>query len=136
MKNQKSMVIAGTIILVIVAAIIFAVTNKKVATTNTPVATNSSSSTTAEAPVTNVVTISSFAFSPASITVKAGTTVTWTNNDSANHTVTANTPSADAPSSDTLAKGKTYSVTFNKAGTYAYYCAIHTEMTGTVIVTE
>lgn len=89
---------------------------------------------TAEA--TSTVTIESFAYSPKKITVKKGTTVTWTNKDSVAHTVTPDTPSADFTASNLLEKDQTYSFTFNKAGTYTYHCQPHPNMTATVEVTE
>jgi amicyanin len=96
-----------------------------------------SSNNTNEAPSnTNSVTIKDYAFSPANITVKVGTKVTWTNDDSVGHTVTADDPSSDAPASGTFGKGETYSFTFNKAGTYDYHCEPHPYMKGTVTVTE
>jgi plastocyanin len=67
------------------------------------------------------------------LAVKAGTTVTWTNSDSAAHTVKS-TDGAFA-SSGTLNKGATYSITFANAGTFPYVCGIHSSMTGTVTVT-
>ncbi len=81
------------------------------------------------------VMIQNFAFSPATLTVKAGTTVTWTNNDGTQHTVT---PDAGAPAgfgSGGLSPGTSYSFTFTSPGTYPYHCSIHTSMKGTVIVT-
>jgi amicyanin len=66
--------------------------------------------------------------------VKVGTKVTWTNQDSVGHDVVADTESPDAPKSDLLRKGESYSFTFNKAGTYTYYCSPHPYMKGTVIV--
>jgi plastocyanin len=83
--------------------------------------------------VQNAVTISGFAFSPASITVPVGTTVTWTNKDAAPHTITSD--DGTTFDSGNLANGATYSFTFTKAGTFAYHCAIHSSMKGTVIVT-
>ncbi|HVS78726.1 MAG TPA: cupredoxin family copper-binding protein [Candidatus Saccharimonadales bacterium] len=83
---------------------------------------------------TNKVSIQNFAFSPASITVKKGTTVTWTNNDSTAHTVTAD--SGDGPNSQLLSQGQSYSFTFNQTGTFSYHCSIHTYMTGMVTVTN
>jgi plastocyanin len=71
------------------------------------------------------------AFSPASVTVKVGETVTWTNKDSTTHTVTADKGEF---SSDPLSKGTTFTATFTTAGTYTYHCSIHPTMTGTVIV--
>lgn len=88
---------------------------------------------TAQAPVSaNAVTIDNFAFAPAAITVKVGTTVTWTNKDQDAHTVTAQDRSF---SSAPLNTGATYQFTFTKPGTYAYLCTIHPFMTATVVVT-
>ena len=78
------------------------------------------------------VTIDNFAFSPQSLQVKVGTTVTWTNNQGATHTVTSDTGAWD---SGNLSQGKSFSFTFTTAGTFAYHCAIHSSMTGTVEVT-
>lgn len=84
---------------------------------------------------TNSVTIQNFAFSPASITVKKGTKVTWTNKDTVAHTVTENDGQA-GPSSGDLDLNASYSFTFTKTGTFQYHCAIHPGMTGTVTVTN
>jgi plastocyanin len=72
-----------------------------------------------------------FGFTPATLTVKPGTTVTWTNTGGASHTVTADDGSF---ASGTLAGGATFSQTFAKAGTYAYHCSIHHSMVATVVV--
>ena len=82
---------------------------------------------------TSTVTIENFAFMPGAITVKAGTTVTWTNTDDEPHSVVSN----DEPMrSSTLAgKANTFSHTFTKPGRYAYNCGIHPFMHGTVEVT-
>jgi plastocyanin len=77
------------------------------------------------------VAMKSFAFDPASVTVKVGESVTWTNNDSATHTVVAD--NGEFKSSD-IAKGATFTFKFDKAGTYPYHCGIHPSMTGTVVV--
>ena len=95
--------------------------------------TSSSAASTPTA--TNTVAIQNFAFSPDSITVKKGTTVTWTNKDSTQHDVTEN-DGKDGPKSKLLAQGESYSFTFNTAGSFAYICSIHPNMTGTVTVTE
>jgi plastocyanin len=79
----------------------------------------------------NEVSIKDMAFSPSSLTVSAGTTVKFTNNDGVTHTVTSNTSVFDSGS---LSAGNTYSFTFSTAGTYPYYCKIHTSMTGTIVV--
>ncbi|MEV6740819.1 cupredoxin family copper-binding protein [Streptomyces sp. NPDC051104] len=78
------------------------------------------------------VTMANFAYSPATLTVGEGTTVSWTNNDATPHTVTS---SGSGPlNSGTLNKGGSYNYTFNTPGTYAYYCTIHPFMHGTVVV--
>lgn len=77
------------------------------------------------------VTIKDFAFSPTSVTVKVGDTVTWTNQDSAIHTVAADNGEF---SSDNLAKGAAFSFTFTKAGSYPYHCSVHPTMKATVVV--
>ena len=79
----------------------------------------------------DAVTIKDFAFAPGATTVAVGATVTWTNKDTAGHTVTAVDGSFD---SKTLASGATFSQTFDKAGTYSYKCTIHSSMTGTIVV--
>jgi plastocyanin len=80
------------------------------------------------------VAIEDFAFTPTTITVKKGTKVTWTNNDSAPHDVTVT--SGEGPKSDRMETGDTYSYTFDTAGTFNYFCSIHPGMTAKVIVTE
>lgn len=92
------------------------------------------SSAPAAAPVaTSSVTISNFAFSPASISVKVGTSVTWTNKDQDAHTVT---DKGGAFGSQALNTGASFKFTFTKAGTYSYYCTIHPFMVATVVVTQ
>lgn len=78
------------------------------------------------------IAIKDFAFSPQSLTVKAGTTVTTTNRDNTSHTWTATGGAFD---SHDLTQGKSFAFTFTKAGTFRYVCSIHSSMTGTVIVT-
>lgn len=77
------------------------------------------------------ISIKNFAFNPSNTTVKVGTKVTWTNEDSMNHTISSD---INAFESGHMAKGQSFSFIFNKAGTYAYYCALHPSMTGTIIV--
>lgn len=91
-------------------------------------------SVTAPAPVGgNQVNIDGFAFAPATLTVAAGTTVTWTNRDEEPHTVAASDGSFHSPGMGT---GATYTHTFTDAGTYDYVCSIHPMMHGTVVVTR
>jgi amicyanin len=77
------------------------------------------------------VAIDNFTFNPQRVTVKAGTTVTWTNKDDIPHAIAA---------TDKLFKSKvldtdnSYSFTFTTPGSYAYFCSLHPHMTGTVVV--
>ena len=77
------------------------------------------------------VAISGFSFSPGTITVSVGDSVTWTNSDAQAHTATADDSSFDTGA---ISNGASKSVTFANAGTFAYHCSIHTQMTGTVVV--
>ena len=83
------------------------------------------------APATDTVKIASFKFAPPSIQVKRGATVTWSNVDNADHTATA-----DAGGFDTgnVRVGKSVTVHLSKPGTFAYHCAFHPFMHGTVVV--
>jgi plastocyanin len=81
---------------------------------------------------TDSVSIKNFAFSPATVTVTAGSTVVWTNDDSIQHDITFNGGSIV---SNVLNHNDTFSHTFPTAGTYHYICSIHPFMHGTVIVT-
>jgi amicyanin len=79
------------------------------------------------------VKIDNFSFGPASLAVAVGTTVTWTNRDDIPHTVVS-TDDAKTFKSKVLETDEKFSFTFNKAGTYPYFCSIHPKMTGKVIV--
>ncbi len=79
------------------------------------------------------VNIANFSFQPATLTVRAGTTVTWRNQDSAAHTTTAD---GDQWNSGTLRGGEQFSFTFTAAGTYPYHCGIHGSMQGSITVTS
>ena len=78
-------------------------------------------------------TIKNFEFEPRELTVAAGGKVTWTNQDAANHTVTFK--AGEGPKTiPNLRKGDKGTVTFADAGTYAYVCAYHPNMKGTILV--
>lgn len=79
------------------------------------------------------VQMSNDAFTPATIQVSVGTTVTWTNLDSDPHTVTFRENALT--SSGLLRQGDSYQYTFTAVGTFAYYCAVHPYMVGQVVVT-
>lgn len=139
-KSLVITIIVAAIVLAVVGTLIF--TRKATApdTTNSP---SDNMGTMEKAPnpakpspsTSSSITIQNFAFSPASTTVKKGTTVTWTNQDSTTHTVTE-TDSQTGPDSGDLAPGKSYSFTYSTVGTFKYHCTIHASMTGTVTVTE
>jgi plastocyanin len=112
---------------------------------------SSASTTTSQTPATapstgsgaTNVTIQNFAFTPQTLTVKAGTTVTWTNKDSVQHnivstkSIAASTATTSLYNSGLLGQGQTFSFTFSKPGTYFYECSIHATqpaMHATVIV--
>ena len=99
----------------------------------TPTAT-SAPPTPTSTPKTVVIQISGFAFSPSSVTIHVGDTVEWENMDSVNHTTTSDNGDPASWDSGALANGATFSFTFTKAGVYAYHCAIHPSMTGTITV--
>lgn len=84
------------------------------------------------APAAATVKIDNFTFGPQTVTVTAGTTVTWINQDDIPHTVVAN----DGKSfrSKVLDTGDRFSFTFARPGRFGYFCSIHPHMTGTVLV--
>ena len=86
----------------------------------------------ASPPQAVLVEIRNYAFNPDSITVPAGTTVTWRNFDAVQHTATSTTGKFD---SGIIGPGKNYSYTFQDPGTYDYYCTIHPYMKAQVVVT-
>src|SRR5215213_5852018 len=77
------------------------------------------------------IDIRDFAFHPAQTEIAVGTTVTWTNRDTVPHTATATDRTFD---SGILDPGKSYSFTFEKAGTFDYACLVHPQMKGTIVV--
>jgi len=83
-------------------------------------------------PKTYNIKIEDFAFSQKELRIKVGDTVIWTNFDSASHTATSD--AGNEISSTLLQKGKTYSKTFNTAGTFNYHCTPHSYMKGKIIV--
>jgi plastocyanin len=127
-------------------------------TTAAPTATTSTTSTTAAttstaaledpfAPVpappprtaaTASVSIVDFGFTPATLTVSAGTTVTWSNTGAVIHSVTSDTGAFDSspscPTGPCINPGASFSHVFAQAGTFAYHCKVHPNMTGTVVV--
>jgi plastocyanin len=80
----------------------------------------------------DAVSIDNFTFTPASLTVKAGTTVTWTNRDDIPHGIAAS--NNEFKKSKALDTDDNFSFTFTTPGTYKYFCYIHPHMVGTIVV--
>jgi amicyanin len=78
------------------------------------------------------VSIDNFTFNPAQLTVKAGTTVTWTNKDDIPHGIASSTNAFTR--SKAMDTDDSYSFTFTTPGTYQYFCYIHPHMVGTIVV--
>ena len=95
-----------------------------------PAKSSAGTSTAKAAPTTAAVDIKDFLYRPATITVAPGAKVTWTNEDSSPHTATVK----GGFDTDAIAQGKRATVTLAKPGTYAYYCAFHPYMHGTIVV--
>ncbi|HZP76492.1 MAG TPA: cupredoxin family copper-binding protein [Pseudolabrys sp.] len=77
------------------------------------------------------VNIDNFTFEPQKLTVKVGTTVTWTNRDDIPHTVASSTKAFKSKVMDT---DQSFSYTFSTPGEFAYFCSLHPHMTGTIVV--
>ena len=82
----------------------------------------------------NTVTIDNFSFTPATLTVKAGTTVTWTNQDDIPHGIGATNNAF--PKSKALDTDDSYSFTFATPGTYQFFCYLHPKMVGSIVVEQ
>jgi plastocyanin len=122
-----------TLILAAAALVVVACGDDDATTTTTP-ATPTTAATT---PTTGgpgagaAVTVQGFAFSPDDLTVSAGTTVTWTNQDGFDHTTSADDDTWNGALSG---GGGSFEFTFHTAGTFEYHCNIHPTMTGTITV--
>lgn len=79
--------------------------------------------------------VSTYKFSPGTMTVKVGTTVTWTNGTQAPHTVTSDSGDPASFNGSLDSNGSTFSFTFTQPGTYNYHCSVHPYMTATITVT-
>jgi len=132
MKNSKVLIFVAVLVAAIAAAVLFASSGDKKGGNQSDTSTVDTSTAVA----TDTVAIEDFNFNPKTITIKAGTKVTWTNKDNVSHTVTADEKSGDAPDSGSIGQNQSFSFTFNKVGTYKYHCTPHPTMQGTVVVTE
>jgi len=128
MSKRSRLVLVAIAVTIVAAALVIAGCGSSSSAANTSTSTPAASGGAATGAT---VTIQNFAFSPSTLTIKPGTTVTWTNKDSVPHNVT----STDGPgisakttstfASGTMSTGQTFTFTFSKAGTYFYECSIH-----------
>ena len=129
-NNKKSMrekiIILTILLMAFVLSAGFSCQNKLTAPVGQPAPAVESPKTTEN---TKNIAIKNFAFSPAELTVKAGDTVIWTNEDSAPHSI-----KSESFNSQTLSSGDSFSFKFENTGTYDYTCGIHPSMKGKIIV--
>jgi plastocyanin len=115
---------------VVVAAVIAGVSGCGSSSSSTPAGSSSG----AGAGRTGV-TIQNFAFNPATVSVKFGTVVVWTNQDNTAHTATSDPGAPTSFDTGNISQGNTAVFTFQTPGSYPYHCSIHTYMKGTITVT-
>src|SRR5215211_2702482 len=118
--------LASPLLLVAAVAIIAAACN---GTGSTAYGAPASTAATATTTAATAAAIKGFAFQPDVLKVEVGAKVTWTNDDTVAHTVTADTNSF---ASGNLQPGGSFSFTFTRPGTYAYHCSIHPSMHGSI----
>lgn len=125
-----SLVSRGILVLMVAAAVVFVTDDANASTINISIPSGSS---------TPGCESSNSCFQPSSISISTGDAVVWTNDDTAAHTVTSGT-ATDGPDgvfdSGLLPAGNTFSVTFDKSGTYQYFCQVHPWMLGSLLVQE
>ena len=128
--NKKLWLYVGIVIVIVAAGVgVYALASNY----HSPASTNGQTQSNGANPVkTTSVQIKNFAFSPTSIRINLGDTVTWTNNDGTPHTVTKD--GGYGPDSSSVSPGSTYTFTYTKKGTFSYHCSIHPDMTGKVVV--
>jgi amicyanin len=144
---KKPVIIIGAVIVVAIIGGAWLFMSKPQSSSETP-SSGSSTSGNATTPSTSptetvqsgqvALSMKNTAFSQPSITVKKGTKVTWTNEDTVRHNVVADTSQTGGLPTDNnlIGKGETYSFTFNTVGTFTYHCTPHPFMTGMVEVVE
>ncbi len=124
---MNKILIGIVLVVVVIGGLYFLMKNKP--SQVQPAAQPQTTQQTQTAVEANSVTIQNFAFNPGTLTVKQGTKVTWTNQDSATHKI-----KSDAFNSSDLNQGDTFAFTFNTKGSFDYSCAIHPSMTGKIVV--
>ena len=132
--NKKYLLLVSVLVLTFALA---ACSTQATPASPQPTAYPIESKSSAESPATGEtleIAIVNFSFSPKDVTIKKGTTVTWTNQDSVIHTATSDTGVFD---SGNLSQGQSFSYTFSTAGTFPYVCTPHAaNMKATIVVTE
>src|ERR1700756_2653074 len=117
--TKKNVRIASVVMPVILAMLLLSVGSSRVRASDQPSTANVA------------IKIDNFVFGPQAITVPVGTTVTWTNSDDIPHTAVSTDGVFKSKVMDTDEK---FSYSFDKPGTYSYYCSVHPKMTGQVVV--
>jgi plastocyanin len=158
-RNMLLAVIIVVILVVVGVSVYFVLTPPPSKTSGTPVTIWDQSPTCAASPASCGFSNNTGTNGGTTLTIKVGTTVTWTNNGGLQHTVTAcvssnpsyssavtnggcpgpnasGLPNFDSGTGTPINPGKTYSFTFNTAGVYNYYCQFHPWMHGTINVTS
>jgi plastocyanin len=90
--------------------------------------------TSAPSAAMNTIAIKDYTFSPANLTIKPGTTVTWLNQEEAVHQIVSDAKTPISFASDSLSNGESFSFTFTMAGIFTYHCVYHPTMKGAIIV--
>jgi len=128
LTGSKSKFVIGSVILLVILGI----SNSCTKSTDSMTGMGNTTGTGAKGgPGVNEVWIQGMAYNPSTITVTAGTTITWTNKDAVGHTVTSSQALFD---SGLIGTNMTWSHLFDTAGTFTYYCTVHPSMTATVVV--
>ena len=137
-KNSKFAIVSAGFFLVAAFVLCIAIAADSILTPALGQATSSSNTAQVSIVAGSSSTPGPNSYNPSPLTVKVGTTVVWTNNDSTLHTVTSGLPSGGPVGklfdSSYLSPGKTFNYTFSKAGTFDYHCTLHPTMVGKVIV--
>lgn len=130
----KKVIIALAIVAAFVAALVLLTSGKD---NNTAQKDSNNSSSKTETKPENTIEITNFSFSPETMIIKKGTTVTWINNDPTQHNVVFDDESAGrVEDSKLMSKGEMVQFTFDTVGDFPYHCAPHPYMTGSVKVVE
>ena len=131
-------ILIGVLTLIILVggfALISSSGNDKSSMNGMDMSSNSSQSN-SQATEPNTVTMKNIDYTVKELTVKKGTTVTWRNDDTAQHDVNFDDQAMDSADSKLLDQGQTYQYTFNEVGTFNYHCTPHPFMKAKVVVTE